>query len=401
MPIRSRRLTIAAGAACALALAVDMIEMAIGNAFSTVFLAPPYEIGPRRLSILLSSVYLGAVLGAPVFGWFADRRGIRSCLVFALGMLGGTSLLAAASPSIWLLTLTRFLSGFPLGAIPPLLIAYLTQIAEPRRRGLVIFWVCGLAALAPPFALMTIRGLIPLEPWGIAGWRWPLAGAGALSLVAALAFLRLPTDGRGPPPVLNQRETLRQHRGRLGFISAIYFLFPWAAVGFPLLTGPMLLLRGFDVSRALLYVTLTTLGPTLASLITGAFVDRLGRRTLLIACAVLMVACVLAFGLSTSEGVVAGALVTFGVAGAIYVTALTLYAAEIFPGEIRTLATSTAWACNRGAAVLVPLVLFLLIGPKGGVISLLPIAIAMVVSVGLIGLGPKGAARQPLDRDAQ
>ena len=114
-----------------------------------------------------------------------------------------------------------------------------------------------------------------------------------------------------------------------------------------------------------------------------------------------MVACVLAFAFSNSEGLVASALVTFGVAAAIYITALTLYAAEIFPGEIRTFATSTAWACNRGAAVLVPLVLFALIGPQGATSSLLPIVIAITVSVCLIGFGPKGAARQPLDPDQE
>ncbi|MET0291578.1 MAG: MFS transporter [Steroidobacteraceae bacterium] len=381
-----------AAIACGLALSVDMIEMAIGTAFSTVFLAPPYEVGTRELSFLLSSVYLGAVIGAPAFGWFSDRRGIRSCLVVALAVLAVTSFVAAFSSTTKELTVFRFLSGLPLGAIPPLLIAYLTAIARPDRRGLLIFWVCGLAALAPPAALMTMRWLLPLQPLGIEGWRWPLAGAGLLALFTGGLFLALPDGERRSSEVtVRASESLRRHRGRLTYISVVYFLFPWAAVGFPLITGPILLLRGFDVSRALLYVTLTTVGPTVASLLTGLFVDRVGRRSLLACCAMLMAAAVLTFALARSALWVTSSLVLFGTAAAVYVTALTLYAAEVFPQEIRSFSTSTAWACNRAAAVLVPIVLLALVETRDSLLSLLPIIAAIVIAVLLIGFGPKGA----------
>jgi putative MFS transporter len=272
-------------------------------------------------------------------------------------------------------------------------------MAPPQRRGFIIFWVCGLAALAPPLALMTIRWLLPLQPLGIASWRWPLAGAGALALAAGWSFTRLPEVGVAGATSNSAASdaSMRGHGGRLAFVSGVYFLLPWASVGFPLLTGPILVLRGFDVRQALLYVTLTTIGPTLASLVTGAFVDRLERRATLAGCAAVMVATVIVFALARSPVWVGGALVAFGIAAAVYVTALTMYAAEIFPSRIMTFATSFAWSCNRGAAVIVPVVLLALITPHDSFGSLLPVGIAILASLVLVCFGPQGAPGRALD----
>lgn len=388
-----------AAAACAVALAVDMIEMALGSAFSTVFVAPPYRMQAGALSLLLASVYLGAVCGAPLVGWLSGRLGIRRCLVMSLGWVGVMSLLSAATPGMAWLGVLRFLAGLALGAIPPLLIAYLTQMAPPARRGSFVFWVCGLAALAPPIALMLIRWLLPLAPLGVESWRWLLAGTGVVSLLAAWPFRHLPEAHAWQPGAVDVAEavvpgTAAENAARPGvsrrlvLMSAVYFLLPWASVGMPLITGPIMVARGFDVRQALVYVALTTLGPTLASLITGSIVDRFDRRSVLVTCAVAMGVSVLTFAMSHSVMLVGGALVMFGIAAAIYVTALTLYAAEIFPVRIMTFATSVAWACNRGAAVLVPVMLFTVVGTRDSVMSVLPIIIAIAVSLVLVCLGP-------------
>jgi len=404
---RITALHIFAAAACAVALAVDMIEIAIGNALSTVFTAPPYSMGASELSWLLAAVYMGAVLGAPFLGWVSERRGIRFCLTVSLLWLGLTSFLAARSEVTGWLTALRFLSGLSLGAIPPLLIAYLTQIAPPRYRGVFIFWVCGVAALAPPLTLLAMRWLVPLQPLGIEGWRWPLAIAGALSFGAAWIFHVLPGVARPSilPPGDNPavRTKLKDHGGRFPFVASIYFLLPWASVGFPLLTGPVLLLRGYDLNDALLYATMTTIGPTLGSLVTGLFVDRIGRRVALVGCAAVMSIAVVMFCFSSapplgSPPLLGAALVIFGVATAIYVTVLTIYAAEIFPAGIRTFATSTAWAINRGSAVIAPVVLFPLIAGHSAMVSMLPICAALGASMLLIAIfGPNGAAGRAVD----
>ncbi len=181
---------------CAVGFGIDLMEISVSNALSAVFSAPPYALSPRPLAWLLSSVYVGAVIGAPLLGWMADRCGVRRTLMVTLLWLGFTASLAAASANPQWLTIFRFLSGVALGAYPPLMIAYLTSIAPPRYRGLVIFWVCGAAYLAPPAAVFAIRWLTPVHPFGIEGWRWPFAMAGVAALVVGVVFSRIPESAR-------------------------------------------------------------------------------------------------------------------------------------------------------------------------------------------------------------
>jgi putative MFS transporter len=392
-----------AAAACAVALAVDMIEITIGNALSAVFSAPPYSMDAGELSWLLAAVYLGAVIGAPLIGWASERRGIRFCLAASLLWLGVISFLAAASNVNDQLTVLRFLSGLSLGAIPPLMIAFLTQIAPPRYRGVLIFWVCGIAALAPPLALLVMRWLTPLRPLDVEGWRWLLAFAGVLSFAASWIFFVLP---QGSLPVSQRRvgvsatmkTAFATHGQRFSFVAMIYFLLPWASVGFPLMAGPILLLRGYNLSEALLYVTVITVGPTVGSLITGLFVDRIERRVALFGCAAIMAISVMTFWLTSSAPWLAGALGIFGVATAIYVTVLTLYAAEISPTGVRTFLTSTAWAINRGASAIAPVVLLPLIARHSAFSAMVPICAALLGSMLLLAMfGPNGAAGRAVD----
>lgn len=393
---------IAAAVACAFALALDMIEMVIGNVLATVFAAQPDRVSSDELSWLLSSVYIGAVLGAPAIGWISDRRGIRVCLAACLVWLALTSCLAGASATIFELTFFRFLSGLSLGAIPPLLIAYLTRIAPVQSRGALIFWVCGSAALAPPFALLLIRWVIEQQPFGIEGWRWPLYAAGVSAMIVGGVFFGLKeaaaetcesTRDNSLRPV--DELAKRRPYGRFAFLASVYFLAPWATVGFPLLTGPILLSQGYDLSQALLYVTLATVGPSLGSFVTTSFVDRFDRRVILVGCALVMMIAVAVFALARSPTNLASALLVFGVATAIFITALTIYAAESFTSSVRTFATSSAWAINRAASAIVPIILLPLLHAHSVVVAMLPICLALAASLALIALfGPEGAARR-------
>ena len=189
-PITSLHVGIAA--LCAIGFGIDLMEISVGNALSAVFSAPPNALSAAKLSWLLTSVYIGAVLGAPLVGRIADRRGLQPVLAAILLWLGLTSLLAAARSSPLWFGCFRLLSGVALGAYPPLMVAYLTAIAPQRYRGLLLFWVCGLAYLAPPFAVFLIRWLTPIRPFGIEGWRWPFVLTGLAALIVAYAFKRLP-----------------------------------------------------------------------------------------------------------------------------------------------------------------------------------------------------------------
>lgn len=417
-------------ALCALGFAVDLSEIALGGALSSIFSAPPYRLSGSELSWLVSAVYAGAILGAPAFGWIADRRGLRLTLVLVLAWLATTSLAAALCATPPQLTGARLASGLALGAYPPLMVAYLADIAPPGRRGGLVLAVSAAAYLGPPAVIFGVRALGTLpEPIVIAPWRWPFAAGSLLSLVACVGLWLMPesprwllTQGRPdlagaairrfrwtarpgvgspvrtkPAPLAGGTVDLaalpaalpaagRAAEGWWPFVrvTLLYFANPWAVVAFPLCTGPVLLARGYNLNDTLYYVGVATLGPVLGALLAGLVVDRVSRRAALALCAALMLVAAGTFFAGPAKLVLALSVAGFGVLTAIYLPLMTTYGAEAFPVAVRVRATSMAWAVNRCAAAAAP-VAFLPLVQAGQTGPLWwAIAAALLASIGLI-----------------
>jgi MFS transporter, putative metabolite:H+ symporter len=414
---------------CAVGFGMDLAQISLGSALSAVFSAPPYRLASLPLAWVLSGVYVGAVIGSPVLGWVAQRWGLKRTLRWLLLWLGlASALVASAADPAWLGAF-RLLSGLALGAYPPLMIAYLTEIAPPKDRGTLIFLACALAYLVPPAAVFMVRWLTPIAPFGVEGWRWPFLISGLFALAAAAAFAWVPESPhwllsrgnkngadvacrafeRSGVLALSSKETSRKvgrrhsQSGRhlpdrkleqpFPFVSGMYFLHPWATTAFPLLTGPVLLARGVSLTSTLLYVGAAALGPAVGSLCAGLLIDRFDRRAALIGCAAVMLVSVVTFFTASSDILLLLAVVAFGIGVALYSPAMTLYGAELFPTRHRTSATASAWALNRVASVLVPLVLLPLLHAHGPLALSWVVCAALIASALLIGLvGPAGAA---------
>ena len=181
---------------CALGLTFDVIEAALGYALSAAFSSPPHQVAPYQLSLLLGSIFAGGAIGAPLLGWLADRRGRRLALSASLLVLTLTSLLAAASPDVAWLTFFRVLSGMALGAYPPLMVAYLTDVLPAARRGMLIMLVGAIGFLGAPAVVFLIRWLNALQPFGLEGWRGALIIGAAGAAATGAAFRLLPESPR-------------------------------------------------------------------------------------------------------------------------------------------------------------------------------------------------------------
>ncbi|MFL6681698.1 MAG: MFS transporter, partial [Burkholderiaceae bacterium] len=181
---------------CALGMMLDTLEMSFGGVLATVLSAPPAPVPAGELSLLLAAVFLGAVVGAPALGWWADRHGRRTALVALLLWMAAASLGAALSHGVTALTLCRFLAGLALGGYPPIVIAYLTDLLPPQRRGKLIFASLSLSLLGPPAAIFLVRWLTPLQPLGLEGWRWGFILGSLGAVLSGLSFLALPESPR-------------------------------------------------------------------------------------------------------------------------------------------------------------------------------------------------------------
>ena len=416
---------------CAVGFGIDLAQSSLGNALSAVFSAAPYRLAPLPLAWVLSSVYVGAVIGTPLVGWAAARWGLRRMLQWLLLWLAVTSLLVASGSDAGWLGASRLLAGVALGAYPPLMIAYLTEIGPPATRGSLVFLACAVAYLVPPGAVFMIRWLTPLAPLEIEGWRWPFIVTGFCALGAAAAFAYIPESPRWlltkrlvdaavsacdrfersrilrrgsrerPLGIKSREKTVRlpdrQLRRPFLFVSGMYFLHPWATSAFPLLTGPVLLDRGIGLTDTLLYIGFATLGPTVGTLCMGLFVDRFDRRATLLACALLMLISIVTFFVAQSVIGLLFGLVAFGVGVALYSPAMTLYGAELFPTRSRTASTAAAWALNRLASALVPVLLLPLLKTQGPPVLAVVVCMALIGSGVLVTFGPAGAAGSPVE----
>ncbi len=415
-------------ALCAAGFTFDLLEMALGNALSAVFSAPPYAADPRQLSWLLASVYVGAVVGAPTLGWVADRYGRRKVLAGVLLWLGVCSLGAAATRDITGLTLMRGISGVALGAYPPLMIAYLTDLLPPARRAPLIFATVAVASLGPSAGIFLVRWLTPLEPLGLQAWRWGFIAGGVGALAVGLLFFRLPESARWLASTGRTREawqalamfqrsrTLLAARAparpgpspadapaarsgqpgraaalrRWSLVGVLFMLAAWSTIAFPLLTGALLTQRGFALSDTLLFVGLSTFGPFVGTLLAAQMVDRVDRRVALSACALAMAASGWCFVVADARVWLAVSSITFNVFVSLYVSVLNVYGAELFPTATRAASLSAAWAMNRIGAVAAPLVLLPLLTSHGPASMFAVIATALGLSLLLLCVMPSG-----------
>ena len=380
---------------CALGLAIDLIEISIGNALSPLFSASPYRLDRWDLSWVLSSVYAGAVIGSPLIGRMAERWGLHNALRALVLWFAGTATLCALSPSPFWLGFSRLLSGIALGAYPPIMIAYLAQILPPRLRGGLVFAASGLAYLGTPCAIFLLRTATVSQPLGIAPWRWPFAFAAITAMGITLLARRLPaarSAGSSQVPEIQPAGTLRLRR-RFWLIATIFSLWPWASVAFPIVTGPALLGRGVGLNDTLLYVGLSTFGPTLGTLITGPLIDRIERRaSVVLFAALLLVSAVLFVNVRAPAAVVTAAFM-FNMGVALYTPAMMVYGAELFPTTSRASATSTAWALNRLSAALVPaaVVPLLQVSSPESVVNAVLAVLALIIAL-VLAFGPGGKA---------
>jgi putative MFS transporter len=411
---------------CAVGFSFDLAEIAFSGILSAIFSAPPDAIDQGQLAWLLAAIYIGAIGGAPVMGWLADRHGRQRLLFWSLVIVTLTSIGAGLSPNTESLILFRGLSGFALGAYPPLMIAFMTDIFPASRRGPLVLVAVAIGYLGPPGLIFFVRGLGDAMPLGLVGWRWAFLIAGAGAAICAMHFRFVPesprwllTRGRDTEAtkalalfaaspqvgrtigvkveanagrsatVMSQPAFMR----RLVFLVAAYFLMPWATVGFSTLSGAVLVEKGINARESILYVGISTFGPLIGTIFGGFVVDRVERRTALIIIAIAMGVLGIVFALVTEPISLMATGLLFNLLVNLFTPVIVLYAAELFTTDRRAQGASWGWASNRFASALVPLALLPLLHAQGPLAMFIVIAGTLLAFVVVVAIfGPRGSA---------
>ncbi|MFJ8076903.1 MFS transporter [Streptomyces sp. NPDC096176] len=242
-------------------------------------------------------------VGAALFGRFGDRIGRRPTLILVIGLMTLATTLIGLLPTYatagaaapWLLTLLRILQGLSAGGEFGGAVSLMTEFAPPGRRGLYGAWqsftvalgLLGGAGVAAVLATVLSEGA--LNDWG---WRLPFLltlplGAVALWLRLRLeetpVFRKADAEPVAPPPTAEVVRAILLGAGRI---------MGWAAAGYTFLVVlPSYLQSALNASfqEALIATVLANLGFAASIIPAGLTSDRIGRRTVMLTGAVLVV----------------------------------------------------------------------------------------------------------------
>ena len=319
--------------------------------------------------------YLMRPLGALCFGYLGDRIGRRWMLLASMLLMAVAMLVTALLPTYEsmgstagvLLLLLRCVMAFSVGGEYTGVVAYLLESAPSRHRGLVTSLASAAsevgALLAVLVSALTVALLSPaqLDSWG---WRIPFFIGAALAMVILLArstmhespeFERQRAAGTVPQSPI--RDTWRFHRGavaRTFAISALGSITYYVGITYvPAFLGSI---SGVSEATALWLSTVAAVAVIVVTPLFGALSDKVGRRPLLIALAVLSALLPLGMFALMGEGGVAqiavGAVVRLS-GLALGVTVATAFFGGATPLLAELLVRQTGWAGAPGAMIAV------------------------------------------------
>ena len=162
-------------------LAATFLSSLDGTAVSTALPTIAGELGGiDQLPWVLTAYLLGSVAATPLYGKLSDLYGRRALTEVALAVFIVTSVMAAASQTMWQLIVSRGLQGIGGGGLMAMGFIVIGDIFSPRERGRYMAYYTmnfSLAALLGP----VIGGVFV----DLASWRWIFIVNVPIGLVAA------------------------------------------------------------------------------------------------------------------------------------------------------------------------------------------------------------------------
>ena len=340
-------------------------------AFSLYFAAaffPQGDAVSQQLSAatLFAAGFLVRPIGGWLFGYLADRYGRRPSLTLSVLMMCFGSLMIAVTPTFAsigvmapvILSLARIIQGLSLGGEYGASATYLSEVADPKRRGFYSsFQYVTLIGgqLSAILVLLILQQVFltndEIKAWG---WRIPFAIGALLAIVAAVMRSQLhETDAfqaaRSKPVELNSLKTLMEHPREVVLVIGLTL---GGTAAFYTYTTYMQTFLKLSVGLDENTTTLVTGGSLVFAIalqpIYGYISDHIGRRPVLTwfgVCGVLFTYALLTGIQGTKSAAGAFCLICFAwiiVTG--YTSINAIVKAELFPTRIRATGVGLPYA---------------------------------------------------------
>ncbi|MFZ0476035.1 MAG: sugar porter family MFS transporter [Halobacillus sp.] len=141
--------------------------------------------------VVVSSLLVGAIVGAGMSGYVSDRFGRRRVVfVIALIYLIG-SLVLALSPNAAILITGRVILGLAVGGSTAIVPVYLSEMAPTHQRGSLASLNQLMITIGIVLAYLVNYAFTPIE-----GWRWMLGLASVPALILMIGVLFMPESPR-------------------------------------------------------------------------------------------------------------------------------------------------------------------------------------------------------------
>ncbi|HLH43576.1 MAG TPA: MFS transporter [Bryobacteraceae bacterium] len=375
--------------------------------------------------------FAGMFVGCVVFGPIADRLGRRSIFISALAWYSIASAVmafqnAAASVNAW-----RFLASAGAGLEQVTIDTFVAEIVPAKARGKAFAFCQFIQFCAVPVVALLGWLLVPMRPFGFAGWRWvtligsigaltawrlrrglpesprwlSLHGRGAEAdrvtselekrverdLAAALSSARLEPPIPVPSRESGLREIFRPPYGKRTLILSVFNLMQTIAFyGFGSWVPTLLIAKGIHIAASLKYAFVIAIANPAGPLLGMAVADRMERKWQIVFAGFSIGAFIYLFAHPAGAGlaIVSGAMVTLSNNWMSF--AFHNYQSELFPTRIRARAVGFVYAWSRVSAALAGLWINFFLREGGTEAVALFIAGATAVMVIVIGgFGPR------------
>ena len=338
---------------------------------------------------LVSSVLIGAVIGAATNGVLADIFGrkkiiMATAVIFILG-----SLMCAFAPNVYILILSRIFVGFAVGIVNFIVPLYLSEVSPKNLRGTLV----SLYQWAITAGILFSYFINAVFAQAVYNWRWMLFAGVVPGLIlfigmcfmkdtprwlvsknrdgeARKVFAKIEPDIDADSEIKEIRETLVDNKSNKKFRLSKWMIMPFV-VGIGIMfaqicTGINTIIyyaptifktAGFDSNITAIYAT-TGIGIVnfVMTIVAVFFTDKLGRKPLLYFGLTGVMISLLALGTSFAfadilgdslKWVAVGSLVTYIVCFAMSLGPIGwILVSEVFPLKIRGVAMSVCTVAN-------------------------------------------------------
>ncbi|MDK8192382.1 MFS transporter [Paenibacillus sp. UMB7766-LJ446] len=333
--------------------------------FIVAALAKEWSLSPGQVGVLTSINSIGMALGALLAGALADRFGRKAILMWTLLIFTIASGLSALATGFAVLCVLRLIAGIGLGGELPVASTLVSESMPTAERGRAVvllesFWAGGwiVSALIANF-------VIPEYGWRIAF---------AIGAVPAFYALYLRRAIQDPPRYKNNTKikkiTFREkvstvwsapHRRTTLMLWILWFTVIFSYYGMFLWLPSVVMAKGFTLVKSFQYVLIMTIAQLPGYFTAAYFIERFGRKFVLVVYLTLTAVSAIAFGLATTEATIltAGICLSFfnlGAWGGLYA-----YSPELYPTSVRSTGVGLATSVGRIGGVLAPLMVGMLV----------------------------------------